>query len=213
MIEGYIFDLDGTLLDSANAWDDVAGVALLSKGIQPEDDLDEQIDKMSLRQACDYMKEHYHLEETTDELITLACDIVEDRYAYEIELKPGAKEFIERCIDKHKKLCVFTAGDAALASKALARLEVLPYFQAIYSCQTIGKNKNDPESYKTIAKEMNYPISNMVVVEDAYHAMQSAKEAGFIVQAIYEPKSEKDWSRIQQLTPYSYKKFNDMEVL
>lgn len=40
MIKGYIFDLDGTLLDSLNVWDNVGNRYLQSIGIQGPDDLD-----------------------------------------------------------------------------------------------------------------------------------------------------------------------------
>ena len=50
----YIFDLDGTLIDSMKAWDNVGYDFLLANGIEPPEDLDERLKTMSFEEAAEY---------------------------------------------------------------------------------------------------------------------------------------------------------------
>ena len=52
--ENYIFDLDGTLIDSMSVWDNIGYDFLLSKGINPPDDLNDRLKTMSFEEAAEY---------------------------------------------------------------------------------------------------------------------------------------------------------------
>ena len=58
MIKGAIFDVDGTLLDSMEIWEDVAIRYLKSIGVEAEPDLPEVMFTMSLPEGAAYVKEH-----------------------------------------------------------------------------------------------------------------------------------------------------------
>ena len=61
MIKGAIFDVDGTLLDSMEIWEDVGVRYLNSIGIEAEPDLGTVLFTMSIQEGAAYVKEHYHL--------------------------------------------------------------------------------------------------------------------------------------------------------
>ena len=66
MIKGAIFDVDGTLLDSMEIWEDVAIRYLKSIGVEAEPDLPEVMFTKSLPEGAAYVKEHYRLTRETD---------------------------------------------------------------------------------------------------------------------------------------------------
>ena len=68
MIKGAIFDVDGTLLDSMGIWKDVGVRYLNSIGIEAEPDLGNILFTMSIQEGAQYVKEHYHLSQETDEI-------------------------------------------------------------------------------------------------------------------------------------------------
>lgn len=53
-IDGAIFDLDGTLLDSMFIWDTIGEEYLRSRGIEPHENLNAMLKSMSLYQAARY---------------------------------------------------------------------------------------------------------------------------------------------------------------
>ena len=52
----YIFDMDGTLLDSMGEWTHLGRNYLLSKGITPPADLEETIDAMTMDESAAYFQ-------------------------------------------------------------------------------------------------------------------------------------------------------------
>ena len=58
-IRGMIFDLDGTLIDSMPAWENIGSDFLKKHGINPPDDLNEIIKTMSFAESARYFIEFY----------------------------------------------------------------------------------------------------------------------------------------------------------
>lgn len=212
MIKGYIFDLDGTLLDSLEVWKGVGNRYLLTIDIQGDPHLDAKMEHMSLKEAAIYIKEKFNLTQSVEDIIEGVCLQIEEKYEKEVELKQGAKEFLEKCHNKGYQMTVLTASSDILAKKALKRLGVLKYFKEIYSCQTCGYNKTQIESYLSIAKEISLKKEECIVVEDALYAIETAVQAGFFVKAIYDRHNQKDWLKICQIANKNYKSFYEMEV-
>ena len=69
MIKGVIFDVDGTLLDSMEIWEDVGVRYLNSIGIEAEPDLGTVLFTMSIQEGAAYVKEHYHLSQEPEEIV------------------------------------------------------------------------------------------------------------------------------------------------
>lgn len=49
-----------------------------------------------------------------------------------------------------------------------------------------------------------------VVFEDALHAIQTAKNAGFRVAAVYDPSAEADQEEIRRIADYYIRSFDEM---
>ncbi|MFR7591586.1 MAG: HAD family hydrolase [Longibaculum sp.] len=212
MSKTYIFDLDGTLLDSLKVWEHVGNRYLRSLGIQGSQDLDEIVADMTLSEASLYMKEQYHLSQSVKEIIDGIHKQIEKQYTYEIQMKQGVLEFLQKCHQEHIRMCIFTASDLILVQKALLRLEIIYYFDKIYTCETLGYTKNQKESYLAIVKDLDCQKAECIVVEDACYAIQTAKKAGFYVKAIYDSYNKDDWNTICSIANQCYLSFEKMEV-
>ena len=69
MIKGVIFDIDGVVLDSMSIWNDLGARYLISRGIEPEEGLNEILFSMSMEQGAEYAKEHYRLNESVEDIL------------------------------------------------------------------------------------------------------------------------------------------------
>lgn len=212
MIKGYIFDMDGTILDSLKAWYDIGNRYLASLNINGRYDLDDILKDMDLFDGASYLKNEFHIEKTEQEIIEDIKKIIHDQYQYEIPMKKGVKAFLKKCKEKGYQICLLTASDSHLAKLAFQRLDINQYFHHIYACHEMGINKQDPQSYLDIANDMQLQKEECIVVEDALYAIHSAKKAGFYTIAIYDEENKKDWKQIQEIANESYISFEDMEV-
>lgn len=178
-IEGAIFDVDGTLLDSLSIWDSVGEKYLLSLGIQPEENLTETIQDMSLTQSAQYFQNTYGVEKSVEEIIEGINGIVRDFYLEKVQLLPGVKEFLDYLSLQKVKMVVATVSDKYLIEKALIRCEIRNFFSEILTCEEVGAGKDEPLIYEKALEELGTSKENTIIFEDAPYALETAEKAGF----------------------------------
>lgn len=191
-----VFDVDGTLLDSMPLWHDLAGRYLRDQGKQPRPDLGAQLKTMSLIQAAPYLIDTYELPSQADEVVAGINRIVRDGYFYTVNCKPGVKEYLRYLAKKGVSMCVASASEKTHIEAALRREEIYAFFTRIFTCAGIGKNKDDPDFFRQVAASLDLPPRQLVVYEDAYHAMTCAKTAGCQVVGVYDTDALTDLPQI-----------------
>lgn len=202
MIKSAIFDVDGTLLDSMQIWDNAGERYLLSVGQKAENGLSQKLFNMSLSEGAEYMKKRYAFPFSTDKIVSGVLKIIEDFYFYEVNLKSGAKEFLQFLKSNNIKMTVATSSDKTHIKKAFERLGISDYFTDIVTCSEIGKGKTSPDIYLACGKILGTAPSETLVFEDALFAVETARKAGFRTVGVYDESSEKDKNRIKAVCDY-----------
>ena len=208
-LQSAIFDMDGTLLDSMFIWDDLGPGLLRRQGIQPAPDLAEKLKVMTLRQGAAYCKEEYHLPQSVDDIVRDIEDQVEDFYRNRVEAKPGVKKFLSLLKMEGVWMYVATATDRRQAEAALRHTGLLDYFRGILTCTEAGAGKESPVIFEKCLTRLRCRKEECVVFEDALHAIQTAKAAGFRVAAVYDPSAEADQPEIRRLSDYYISSYGD----
>ena len=185
-IRGAIFDVDGTLLDSMFIWDTIGEAYLRSIGYQPKENLNETFKNMSLHQAARYYQTEYGVTRSIDEIMDGVNAMLERYYRFEVPLKPGAAELLERLRQDGVKLCIATATDRHLVEAALDRCGVLSCFGEIFTCNEVGHGKDEPDIFEAALRFLGTRREETLVFDDALYAVRTAKEAGFPVAAVYD---------------------------
>lgn len=187
MIQAAIFDFDGTLFDSMFIWDTASETYLRSIGKEPADDLQSILKPLSLYQSAAYLGEHYGIPLSTEEIMDGINRTVEDFYFHTVEPKPGVIAFLEELDRKGVHMCIATATDRYQVEAALVRCGMKSFFSDIFTCTEVGSGKDRPLIFRKAMEHLGTDRSNTVVVEDAWHAIRTAKEDGFSVVAVYDP--------------------------
>lgn len=185
-IRGAIFDVDGTLLDSMFIWDTIGETYLRSIGYQPKENLNETFKNMSLHQAARYYQTEYGVTQSIDEIMDGVNAMLERYYRFEVPLKPGVAELLERLRQDGVKLCIATATDRHLVEAALDRCGVLSCFGEIFTCNEVGHGKDEPDIFEAALRFLGTRREETLVFDDALYAVRTAKEAGFPVAAVYD---------------------------
>lgn len=198
MIQGAIFDVDGTLLDSMKIWEDVSARYLRSLQVEPEKNLSKKLEKMSVEEGAQYLKTKYALPQSMEEIVHDTLEIVQDFYFYEAPLKPGAREMLESLRQAEIPMVVATSSVREHVERAFARLHILEYFSSIFTCSEVGVGKTQPIIYEEAGRYLGKRKKEIYVFEDAIHALETAKKAGFYTVAVYDASSQKDWEQLKQ---------------
>ena len=186
MLRGVIFDFDGTLMDSMFIWDTAGEVYLRSIGKEPQADLQQVLKPMSLLQSAAYIKEHYDIPLSVTEIIDGINRTVEDFYFHTVQPKSGVIEWLEELSAKGIKMCIATATDRYQVEAALTRCGMRRHFSEIFTCTEVGSGKDQPTIFRMAMEHLGTDRTSTAVVEDAFHALQTAKSDGFMTVAIYD---------------------------
>ena len=198
-IDGVIFDVDGTLLDSMAIWEDAGARYLRSAGIEPAPDLGKILFPMSLDDGVAYVKREYHLEESEAELREAVLKQVEIFYKEEAPLKKGVRKLLEKMKEAKVPMIVATSSDKEQIEAVFERLEIAGYFKEIWTCTDAGAGKDKPDIYFQCADKLGSTPQHTLVFEDALHAATTAKQAGFPVVGLYDRFSEEGQDELKEL--------------
>ncbi len=197
-IQGAIFDLDGTILDSMFIWNDIGYKFLEMKNIQVPPGADKQFTQMSLQQAAEYYIAHFDNTATIESIINDINMLVEGFYFNEVLKKNDIQEFLEYLKERGVKMCVATATDKYMVEKALERNGLLHYFSEIFTCNGVGAGKDTPVIYDRALEHLGTPKENTFVFEDAFYAIKTANAAGYNVVGIKDVSEPEDVETIKQ---------------
>lgn len=210
LIKGVIFDLDGTLLDSMGVWDNLGERYLLKNSIIPKKNLNKILRTMSQEAAARYFIDEYGLEKSVEDIAGENIEIIEDFYKNEVQLRGNVKKTLERLSSNGISMCVATASDRNLAEIALKRNDIRKYFGEIFTCTEVGYGKDNPEIFLRALKFLGTPKEYTYIVEDALHAIETAKSAGFNVIAVEESHEAENKEKIKNLADIYIKSFEEI---
>ena len=86
-INGVIFDLDGTLLDSMWVWQKVDNDFLSENGIIVTEDYTDAVKQMHFEESALYTKTRYNLPLSTEQIKNRWIEMVKEEYRHNIKLK------------------------------------------------------------------------------------------------------------------------------
>lgn len=211
-MKGAIFDLDGTLLDSMWLWDSLAYRYLLSIGINPPRDLDKQLEELTLREACVYMKEKFNIRYTPDKIKEDIESLLTDYYANKLQLKPYTLEILKEFKNRGIKMAIATSTDKHLVLMALNRHGIYDYFEFIQTVEGVGISKGNPKFFEITINKLGLNPEKIWVFEDALYPMISAKKCGLNIVAVKDESALKDLEKIKEVADIYIDNFSQLGV-
>ena len=177
---GFIFDLDGVIVDTARfhykAWRDLAaewGYSLTYKD-------NEQLKGVSRMNSIRKISEWAKIDLPQDELERMA-DIKNEYYLNLCDslgiqdVLPGVLLTIQQCVDRRIKIGVGSASKNAKI--VLNKLGIYHLFDTIVDGTMVRHSKPNPEVFIQAANNLNLPTSSCIVFEDAQAGIDAAKSA------------------------------------
>lgn len=210
VIKGVIFDFDGTLLDTLSEWKNIGERYLISKGKNPEENLNDVLRPLSLEEAGKYFIENYSIRLTVEEIIAEIDELISDKYINHFQLKPYVREYIDKLKKDNVKMCIATATISNLVYAALERLNVREYFDFVLTCSEVGYSKKYPNIYIECGEKLGFDKKDIVVYEDTISCIETAKKAGFNVVGIYDPLSGLEEEAVKNASENYIRSFREL---
>ena len=206
MKEIYIFDLDGTLVDSmAPAVNKVLEV-LDEYGISYPDDIIKILTPLGFKGISVYYAEKMGVPLPAEEIYTIFEERLSKVYAEQIPLKEGVKEGLEALVARGASLNVLTASPHKFTDSCLQSLGVAHLFDNIWSSEDFGFLKSDERIYSAVAQRLQADIADCTMVDDSLRVLTTAKKAGMKTIGVYEEMSADNEKEMRDLADkYVYK--------
>lgn len=185
-ISAFVFDMDGTLIDSMGYWRGENRKFLARHGFPVPEDLENVIDTMSSHTFARIFSEAHPDEFPYERITSEYLGIMEELYRTVIPLKPGAREFLDFLKENGVRMCVATATPRETAKRALDRHGILEYFEFVTDDEENGMGKGDEAYFPNLAARMGLSTEECALFEDSRYAMISGRNAGMTVFAIEE---------------------------
>ena len=193
MIRAAIFDLDGVIVNTANAhflsWDE----ALKEQGIKLTKY--RYIKNMSGRRALENAKLSLGKlanKKTVDTVIRKKTDIFFASFDQRVVLVKGIKRFLDN-LQKNKILtAIATSGRKKVQNLIFQKFKLTPFFSFIVTGDDVASAKPNPQIFLDVAEKLNIPAADCIVFEDSYSGVEAAKRAGMKVVLVMTSHSQKD---------------------
>lgn len=205
-----VFDVDGTLVDSMEFWNNLAKNYLSSIGIIATDDLNKAIEKLTVDEGIAYMKERYKIKKSVIEIKEEMDLLLVNYYRDDVKLKPNVIELLELLKSKGIRIAIASLIDEKLIMSVLKRYYIDHCFEFIQTCENTGLSKDDEKFFKLVTERLNLEPKEIVVFEDSLYSMIAAKEAGLKVIAVEEGSAAKDEIKIRELVDIYIKDFSEI---
>jgi beta-phosphoglucomutase len=192
---GFIFDLDGVIVDTAKyhylAWKKLAN----ELGFEFTDEQNELFKGVSRKRCLEILLEIGDIKATQEQFDTWMVEKNKDYLAYidkmdESEILPDVPKILKFL--KENNIPIALGSASKNAKPILEKVKLLGYFDFIVDGNSVTKAKPDPEVFLIAANNMNIAPENCIVFEDAVAGIEAANNAKMISIGIGEEKILKE---------------------
>lgn len=182
----YIFDLDGTLIDSNGLWLEVDVAFLARRGLAPTEEYEEAVTRSIFPVAAAYTKTYYRLPDSPEQIMAEWEALAYRHYTELVPLKPGAAELLRQYRAQGRPTALFTACRPSLCRAVLARFGLESCFDRVVYAEEIGLEKHDPQCFVRLSQLLGTDPARCVLLDDSPFNCATARAAGMTVVGVYD---------------------------
>lgn len=190
MKKAYIFDFDGTLVDSMPYWSRAQLRLLQEQGIAYPDDIIARVTPLGNTGAMHYYREQLGMQISVEQGLSRSIELTLADYRDVIPLKDGVEAFLREAKAQGYSLHVLTASPHDTLDPCLKRLGIYDRFDNVWSCVDFATTKSDPAIYIAAAERIGTTVENCVFFDDNIHAVKTAMAAGMLSVGVHDLSGE-----------------------
>ncbi len=182
-VEAAIFDLDGLLIDSEQAWDEVRREFVAEQGGRWQDRAQRDMMGMSSTEWSRYVRDELGVDMSPERISGEVVARLTALYGQRLPLMPGAREAVER-LAHDLPLGLASSSNREVIDLVLDVGGLAAYFDVTVSSEEVARGKPAPDVYLEAARGLGVPADRCVAIEDSHNGILSAAAAGMRVIAI-----------------------------
>ena len=181
MIDGVIFDMDGTMFDTERMWATFWEPALAALGLPYREGLAEAARGTAGVTTRNVVRQFYgpdcDAEAIVDSLHWVADEVF---FSAPVPKKPGLDALLAWLKARHIPMAVASSSREAMIRHNLDVWGLTQDFKAIVSGQHVAHSKPDPEIFLLTARKLGVKPARCLVLEDSYNGVRAGAAGGFV---------------------------------
>lgn len=182
-IKAFLFDLDGTLIDSLEGIIQTQYELLQLKGYDVEKETIRNLFGKPLEVCLSILAPDKSEDEIWD-LVKEMREMYAKNHLQLIQLLPNAKEILEELKKKGYQLGIASTKLRKFIMEALIHFELADYFEVVVSGYEVENHKPAPDIILETAKQMKVNPKNCVYIGDSPTDIIAGREAGTLTIAV-----------------------------
>jgi HAD superfamily hydrolase (TIGR01509 family) len=192
VIDAFVFDLDGVLVDSEQIWDEAREELARERGGRWHDRAQRDMMGMSSPEWSRYMHDVIGLPEPPDEINLEVVRRMERRYRERLPLVAGAREAVERMAARWP-LGLASSSNRPLIELVLDVSGLAAFFRATVSSEEVPRGKPAPDVFLEAARRLGVDPARVAVVEDSGNRIRAGRAAGMRALGLLTPERPVDY--------------------
>lgn len=181
----FLFDLDGTLIDSNGIWKDVDRTFLARRGIPYTKAYYDGVAHTIFPLAAEFTKQFCGLDESCDEIMSEWLELAQGLYR-QVPLKPGVRAYLEQCRTDGLRMAIVTSSVPEHCHDALEHLRIGTYFERVVFAQELHIEKQSPELWRVAASSLGVRPEDCTLFDDSLLSCRGGHAAGMRTVGVYD---------------------------
>ncbi len=208
----YLFDFDGTLVDSMPAYGAMMLRILNEENVSYGEDILKIITPLGYKGTAEYFV-NMGMNSTVEELVERMNRYARFEYENNIPAKENVCEVIRKLKNSGASINVLTASPHSALDPCLKRLGIFELFDNVWSCDDFNTTKADPEIYRAAAEKMGKTVEEIMFLDDNPGACKTAKTAGMKVCGVYDKTSEEYMTEMKNTGDFYITDFSELTCI
>lgn len=182
-VKAVIFDMDGLLVRSEEAWIASEREFLSRWDIHVTEALRREMAPFlagrNQQEAAQFYKAKFNLKDSLEAIKMGRMELAKTHFE-KVPLCEGVMELLKALKGARLKLALASGSPEEFIRMILDRFDLWPYFQAVISGDQVPRSKPHPDIYRLVSQSLGVQPSQCLVFEDAPNGVEAAKAAGMV---------------------------------
>ena len=176
-VTGFIFDCDGTLLDTLDAWDEAERELFEQAGPLTQEQEDE-IHSAPIERAAEILHERYGVGKSAHDVLAHLDGFLLPFYGEKSSALGGACGFVRMVHERGIPCVVVSSSPRRYLEAGLARAGILDCFAELVTTDETGCSKQEPAIYEHAVRILGGKPATTWAVDDAPYAIEAMHAFG-----------------------------------